>query len=84
MYVVFQAVPSAARFPKEAPEPKTKASKGSSGLKVQAKNEPREDDVWIGLHNKYTYDIETKAKGSVRHLLYAFMVQPETGGRASD
>jgi hypothetical protein len=41
-------------------------SKPSSGTKVKYTGEPKEDDKWLGLHNKFKYDIETKAKGSVR------------------
>ena len=30
--------------------------------KIHAVNEPREDDKWIGLHNKYAYEVQARAK----------------------
>jgi len=40
--------------------------------KVHAVNEPREDDKWIGLHNKYAYEVQAKAKapGAISTVFY--------------
>lgn len=57
------AVAVAAAKPKGVHDPRTS--------KIHARNEPREDDKWIGVHNKYTYEVETKAKaGNVKTVFY--------------
>lgn len=39
--------------------------------KVHAVNEPREDDKWIGLHNKYGYEVQARAKSqAIKTVFY--------------
>lgn len=39
--------------------------------KVHAVNEPREDDKWIGLHNKYGYEVQARAKSqAIKAVFY--------------
>ena len=33
--------------------------------KVRAVSEPREDDKWLGVHSKYSYEVETRIKAKV-------------------
>lgn len=51
--------------------PKPKSVHDPRASKIHARNEPREDDKWLGVHNKYSYEVETKAKaGTVKTVFY--------------
>jgi lysophospholipase L1-like esterase len=54
-----------------AEKPAAKSVHDPRASKIHAVNEPREDDKWLGVHNKYSYELETKAKaGTVKAVFY--------------
>lgn len=38
--------------------------------KVRARNEPREDDKWLGVHNKYAYEVEALSRRGADVVFY--------------
>jgi lysophospholipase L1-like esterase len=38
--------------------------------KVRARNEPREDDKWLGVHNKYSYEVEALSRRGADVVFY--------------
>lgn len=65
------AVTSRAERAGTEPPPAVRSVHDPRASKVHARNEPREDDKWLGVHAKYVYEIETRAKtGGVEAVFY--------------
>eukprot|EP00884_Botryococcus_braunii_P013805 jgi/Botrbrau1/22425/Bobra.0091s0027.1 len=60
---------TSSHYTTEVKEPVAKP-KVSSATKVKYTGEPKEDEKWLGLHNKFKYDIEVKSKGQELNIVF--------------